>query len=52
MLLFFSHEKARLKSGLFCIWLSPQRLQLFNGTNLILVDAGVFAIQLFEFVKA
>ena len=31
--------------------LSP-RLQLFNGTNLIFVDAGVFAVQLFELVEA
>ncbi|CAI8931499.1 hypothetical protein EMIT0P253_40165 [Pseudomonas sp. IT-P253] len=47
----FSAMKKPAKSGFFYIRLLPQKLQLFNGTYLILVDAGAFAIQLFEFVE-
>mgnify|MGYP006178294867 CR=1 FL=1 len=31
---------------------SPLSLQLFNGTNLVLVDAVLFAVQLFKLVEA
>jgi hypothetical protein len=41
------HKKARKKCGLFV----AQDLQVFNGTNLVFVDAGFFTVQLFELVE-
>ena len=45
-------KKCPDESGHSCIRCPLRELQLFNGTNLILIDAGLFAIQLFEFVEA